>query len=134
MDPVSLIVAAVAAGAAEAAKGTASVAVKDAYAALKSLLRSHFAGKPQASVALQEFESDPETWKKPLEKAVTESGLSEDKNALAQADQVLKLLHPEQHASGKYAVQVTGDVQGMQVGDYGTQHNVFGGKASENKG
>ena len=38
MDPISLIVAAVAAGAAAGLKDTAAAAVKDAYAALKGLL------------------------------------------------------------------------------------------------
>ena len=45
MDPVSLIVAALAAGASEGAKTTVSEAVKDAYAGLKKLVQARLAGR-----------------------------------------------------------------------------------------
>jgi len=48
MDPVSLIEAALVAGAAASTQDVASQAVKDAYAGLKTLLNRLFADKPKA--------------------------------------------------------------------------------------
>ena len=42
MEPISLILAALAAGAAAAAKDTAGTAVKDAYEGLKALIKKKF--------------------------------------------------------------------------------------------
>ena len=42
VDPISIIVAALVAGAAAGAKDTATAAVKDAYSAFRMLLRRHF--------------------------------------------------------------------------------------------
>ena len=48
MDPVTLIVTALAAGAASALQDGAAAAVKDAYARLKALVKKRFAGRPEA--------------------------------------------------------------------------------------
>src|SRR5687768_13584011 len=56
MDPLTLILAALGAGAAAAAKETASGAVKDAYQGLKTLIQRRFAGKPEAEIALVKHE------------------------------------------------------------------------------
>jgi len=57
MDPISLVLTAVAA----AAKDTVSQAVKDSYAGLKFLIVNHFKGDPQAKTTLDSYEKDPET-------------------------------------------------------------------------
>ena len=49
MDPVTLIVTALAAGAASALQDGAAVAVKDAYARLRALVTKRFAGHPKGS-------------------------------------------------------------------------------------
>ena len=46
VDPASLIVAALAAGAVAGAQNTATEAVKDAYAGLKALVQRRIAGRP----------------------------------------------------------------------------------------
>ena len=48
MDPVTLIVTALAAGAVFGLKDTASAAVKDAYAGLKALVKRRFVGRPKS--------------------------------------------------------------------------------------
>jgi len=126
MDPTTVILTALTSGAAAAAKDTAAQAVKDAYAALKSLITKHLHGDQPAQVALGAFEKDPETWQKPIEKTIGESGIGVDPNVVAAAQRVLQLVHPEQHAQGKFNVQTTGTVQGQQIGDFGNQQNVFG--------
>ena len=49
MEPISLILAALAAGAVAAAKDTAGTAVKDAYESLKALIKKKFAEKGGSS-------------------------------------------------------------------------------------
>jgi hypothetical protein len=63
-----------AAGAAAAAKDTASQAIKDAYSGLKERVQQYFAGKQHAEVALEGYEQDADTWQKPLQKAMEASG------------------------------------------------------------
>ena len=74
MDPVSVIVTALAGGAAAALKDTASQAIKDGYAGLKALvLRRLQKAQPNAEVVLAEFERDSETWEKPVRKSLADS-------------------------------------------------------------
>jgi hypothetical protein len=131
MDPITLIITALVAGASAAAKDTASQAIKDGYAGLKAIIQKRFAAKQEAEVILQQHENDPDTWKKPLAKSLEESGATQDPRIIEVAQQLLQLVHPEQHAQGKFNVQVTGPVQGQQVGDYGTQSNVFGARPDQ---
>lgn len=105
MDPVTLIVSALSAGATSAATDTASNVVKDAYSGLKTLLQRRFQGKPSAEKALAEAETDPDTWEKPLAKAVAEHGSDEEVLTLAQ--QLLQLLQSQQSASSpKYNIKM----------------------------
>jgi hypothetical protein len=102
MDPITLIVSALIAGAASAAQDTASNVVKDAYSSLKVLLQRRFRDKPAAETALAEAETDPDTWEKPLAKAVAEHASDEEVPALAQ--QLLQLLQSQQPAPSSQAV------------------------------
>ena len=102
MDPVSMVLAALAAGAIAATKDTASQAVKDAYAGLKALVKKHFDQKPQAEMTLSEYEKDKDTWEKPLQKLLVETGADQDEAIVRQAQQVLKLVNPQQASLGKY--------------------------------
>ena len=117
MDPVNMVLAALAAGTTAAAQDTASQAIKDAYAALKALMLKRFEKKPQAEVALVEYEKDEDTWKKPLQKSLIEAGIDRDEAILQQAQSVLKLVNPQQAAQGKYNVQI-GEGKGIVIGDY----------------
>jgi hypothetical protein len=57
MDPVTLIVTALAAGAASALQDGTAEAVKDAYGRLKGLVKRRFAGRSKAELVLAEHES-----------------------------------------------------------------------------
>jgi hypothetical protein len=131
MDPITLIITALVAGASAAAKDTASQAIKDGYAGLKAIIQRRFATRPETGVMLQQHENDPDTWKKPLAKSLEETGASQDPRIIETAQHLLGLVHPEEHSQGKFNIQVTGSVQGQQVGDYGTQQNVFGAKPDQ---
>ncbi len=116
MDPISLLLAALAAGATAATKDTVDQAVKNGYAALKALIRKRFAGKPTAETALAEYEKDEETWKKPLQKALTEVGADRDEAILQQAQRLLEQIHPQQASQGKYNINI-GEGKGNVIGD-----------------
>jgi hypothetical protein len=92
MDPVSLIVGALAAGGAAGVQDSAGAAVKDAYQALKTAVAGRFAGRPSAQVALAEHAADPDTWAAPLSKAVTETGVADDPQIVAVAERLARLL------------------------------------------
>jgi hypothetical protein len=125
MDPVSLILAALAAGATTAAQDTASQAVKDAYAGLKALVKKRFEKKPKAEMALTEYEKDTDTWQKPLEELLIETGADQDETLVRQAEQVLKLVHPQQASQGKFNVQI-GEGKGIVIGDHAQVTQTFG--------
>jgi hypothetical protein len=125
MDPLSVLLAALGAGATAATKDTASQAVKDAYAGLKALVKKRFANKPQAEIALIEYEKDKDTWNKPLQKSLVEAGADQDEAIIHQAQQVLKLLHPQQASQGKYNVQI-GEGKGIVIGDHAEVEQHFG--------
>ena len=74
MDPVTLIVTALAAGAAAGVEDTASGMVKDAYTALKRLVRKRLGGGPEAELVVARHEEAPQTWQAPLEAELTRAG------------------------------------------------------------
>jgi hypothetical protein len=117
MDPITLILSALAAGAAAALQETVGQAVKDAYAGLKALIVRKFADKPPAKTALDEYEKEPEVWKKPLEQALNETGANQDEKIIQAAQKLMELVDPRQAAAGKYIVQISGNVQGLVQGD-----------------
>lgn len=107
MDPVSLVVAALIVGATTGLGETTSTAVKDAYGALKSKLRSVFAGDSSAELVLAEHELDPDTYEAPLRKKLEAAGvadLDEDDDLVMAAQEVLTVADPQGTRSGQYAI------------------------------
>lgn len=101
---ITFILAALATGAAAGitagAQDTVSTAFKDAYAALKSLVAHKFANKPEAQVALEQHEQDPETWKMPLQKALSEVQADQDQAIIEAANKLMALAQAEGRAGG----------------------------------
>ena len=129
MDPITLIVTALAAGAALGVQDSASAMVKDAYTSLKALVRRRLAGDPGAELVLTRHEQAPETWQAPLMTELARAGADGDGDLIAAAKALLDLVG-EARASGKYTVDVRG-AQGVQVGDHNRQDNVFNASADE---
>jgi hypothetical protein len=125
MDPVSLVVGALAAGAGAGISETATTAVKDAYTSLKGLVSGWFKNQPAAELALQEHEADPATWEAPLAKALKESGAANDQAVIVAAQKVLTLVDAPGARSGKYVVDVR-DSQGTVIGDHAHVRQTFG--------
>ena len=94
MEPVTVIIGAIAAGATAAAKDTASQAVKDAYNGLRSLVQKCFSEKNYAKgeMALTEYKDDPDTWEKPLIKALTETNADKSVDIIAAVEKLQKAL------------------------------------------
>jgi hypothetical protein len=124
MDPVMLIVTALAAGAASALQDGTSAAVKDAYARLKALVTRRFAGRAKADLVLAEHQAAPQTWEKPLAAELSAAGAESDADLVAAAQALMSLVDAAGSRAGKYVVTVR-DSRGVQVGDHGTQTNIF---------
>ena len=129
MDPITLIVTALAAGAAQGMTDNASAMVKDAYASLKARVTKKLGGKPGAEVVLAKHEQAPETWQAPLVAELAEAGADRDHELIAAAKALLDLIG-EAGGAGKYTVDVRG-AQGVQIGDHNRQDNVFNARAED---
>jgi hypothetical protein len=125
MDPITLIVTALAAGAALGVRDTASSAVEDAYAGLTALVRERLGDRPDGELVLARHEQAPETWRAPLIAELGQAGAGNDSGLVAAAVTLMRLVDEAGERTEKYAVDVRG-AQGVQIGDGNTQHNVFG--------
>ncbi len=125
MDPITLIVTALAAGAALGISDTASSAVKDAYTGLKALARKRLSGRPDGERVLARHEEAPDIWRAPLVEELNQTGAGRDPHLIASAEALMRLVDEAGGRTGKYSVDVRG-AQGVQIGDHSQQHNVFG--------
>lgn len=124
MDPVTLIVGALAAGALAGAGETASAAVKDAYTGLKAAVIARFADKQVPAGVLDEHEDDPETYEKPLIKRIQQADAAQDPRVVELAQELMRLMDADGTRSGKYTVDIRG-AKGVQIGERNTQTNTF---------
>jgi hypothetical protein len=125
MDPVSLLVAALAAGASAALQDTISQAVKDAYGGLKSLLKRKLGGdKPLAQAVIERHEEAPEVWEKPLQEELAKTDVARDAEVVRAAQGLLALVDPDGARSGKYNVSISGG-KGIVVGDHAKVQMTF---------
>lgn len=86
MDPISLIVAALVAGAAAGVQDTATDAVKSAYSTLKRMISNRTAGRSHDAVEV--IEQDPSSATDALESVLRESRAEDDQDLLAAAAQL----------------------------------------------
>jgi hypothetical protein len=128
MDPITVIVAALAAGASagaiDALKDDVKESARAAYGRLRDLVRRRLRGNASAEVILAEHEADPATYDAPLTKKLTEAGAGADTELVAAAKALMELVDQKGAKSGKYNVTITGS-QGIQVGDGNLQINTF---------
>jgi hypothetical protein len=125
MEPVSLIVLALTAGASAGLTDTASQAVKDGYAGLKALARRRLHGQRDGELVLDRHEASPQAWQAPLAEALTGAAAGQDADLVAAAEALLALIDAAGARQGRYQVVVTGS-QGVMTGDHNVQHNQFG--------
>ena len=154
MEPVSMIVAALVAGAVAATKDVATQAVKDGYEGFKNLVVRKFGGKTDVADALEGVEKRPDSEARQavLKEELENAQAGQDAEVVQQAQALLDVLkahgpapsyHAEVHGSGAIAqgegavaagergVAVGGDVRGGTIvtGD----SNVVGGGSSQTR-
>jgi hypothetical protein len=128
MEPIMLIVTALAAGTSagviDVLKDDVKESVKAAYGRLHDLVMRRLQGNTSAEVVLAEYEADPETYESPLAKKLAEAGAGDDAALVSAARAVMELLDQEGSMSSKYNVTIKGS-KGVQVGDRNLQINTF---------
>ena len=125
IDPISLIITALVAGATAAAKDTAEQAIKDAYKGLKDLINKKFIndsswqkivdGKPEEIKQVEDL----------LKEKLTQAGVDKDAEIIKAAEEIMKKEDPQGFKEGKYNITVQGDVIGI-VGDNHGSVNIGG--------
>jgi hypothetical protein len=124
MDPVTLVVTALATGSALGVKDTASSAVKDAYASLKAMVKNRLAGRQDGELVLARHEESPDLWERPLAAELAAVRVDTDVDLMEAAQALMRLVDEAGSRAGKYTVHVQGG-HGVQVGEHNTQHNTF---------
>ena len=128
MDPITLIVTALAAGASggaiSALQDDAKGAVIAAYGKLRGLAGKRVAGNPGAELALTEYESDPEHWETPLTAKLTQLGAADDTELVAAAKVLMELIDGSGARAGTYNVTIK-NAKGVQFGEGNIQVNHF---------
>ena len=121
MNPLTLVLTALATGAAAAAKDTAGQAIKDAYQGLKTLVQKKL-GSTNAGgqVALEKHAEEPDVWAKPLEAELRKVGAAQDQDLVAAAHALMAEVDPKGAARGTYNTTVHGNVIGFVQGDHAT--------------
>jgi hypothetical protein len=126
MDGLNLLLTALATGAGAGVQQVAGSAIKDAYTGLKTLLQRKLAGQPAALTALTEYEADPDTYEKPLRKALATNHLDQDEEILQSARHLITLIQPQQAGQESNIVQNLAPVQGQVIENSGTITMHFG--------
>ena len=124
MDPLTLILTALAAGAASGLQDSTSSAMKSAYASLKALVKKHLSDRPAGEPVLAEYESAPDVWERPLTAQLEAAGADQNMELVRAAQALMSLVDEGGSRAGKYAIDVQGS-QGVQIGERNIQHNTF---------
>jgi hypothetical protein len=113
VDPVSLIVGALAAGVSAGVRDTATASVKEAYQGLKTAVATRFAGHESAEMVLTRHETDPDKWAAPLDNALRETGAADDPAVVTAAERLLRRLNAAGGwaSAGDGGVAVGGDIR-----------------------
>jgi hypothetical protein len=140
MDPLSLIVTAVATGAALGLKPTAEQAVKDGYAALKQLLVDRYGDQGDVADAVESVEARPDSEGRQLVlgEELESTDAPGDKELLRRAQALLEAARPERDVSvnvtaSDHSVAVGGSVGGSVTTIHGDGNVVGDGSESNVK-
>ncbi|BAG05912.1 MULTISPECIES: hypothetical protein [Microcystis] len=116
MDPISLILAALGAGALAGAKDTAGTAVKDAYQGLKTLIKKKFEGDVLGQAMV---DAKPEEIKQAeglLKDKITKAGADQDQEIIKVAQDLLDQVKEQPGGQEIINQTQTNTVSGVTVG------------------
>lgn len=123
MDPISVIVGALAAGALAGTQDAASSSIKDAYAKLKALIQEKVRGRQAAVTALAEHEREPQAWGPALKLELARAGIDADPAVVARARALLAAAQSSRSSGGDvWNVDARGSSQ-TQFGSGNVQYN-----------
>jgi hypothetical protein len=127
MDPVTLIVAALVAGATAGVGDVATQAITDAYGGLKSMVKAAFKrkGDEEGAALVEQHASDPDAVTEPLKEKLRVQEIAQDPQIIEAARALLRDADAAGFQAGKYDVQIKSG-QGFIVGDNAHQTNTFG--------
>jgi uncharacterized protein YidB (DUF937 family) len=129
VDPVVLIVTALAAGEGLTVPDDTSDAVIAAHAGLREAV-CHWLGRhPGGESELARYEADPQAGRVRLTRELGRTGAGDDKDLVAAALAVIELVG----VAGNHALSVSGS-QGVQVGDNNIQVSYFAGESIDRLG
>lgn len=111
MDPITIIVTAVATGAALGLTDTVPQAVKDAYAGLRALVIRKYGDQGDVQDAVAKVEADPgsDARKALLKEELEKTKAAEDAELLKAAQDLLAAAQPENVQQDRQAVSIVGD-------------------------
>jgi hypothetical protein len=110
MDPLTLIVTALATGAAAGLKPTAEKAIKDAYEGLKALVVKRYE-RTKAAVPVLEHNPASDAGKAVLRESLAEEGAAEDEALLRQAQAVLQAIRLHDASAAEAAGVLIEDIE-----------------------
>ena len=124
MEPISLIITALVAGATAATKDTAGKAVKDTYEGLKTLIKRKFQGDPVGQVMVDAKPEEIKQGEELLKNKLSNAGADKDDEILKAAQEIMKKEDPKGASTGIYDLR---GAQGVQInqGNNNTQSNTF---------
>lgn len=125
MDPISLIIAALGAGAAAAAKDTAGKAVKDTYEGLKKLIKKKFEGDTFGQGIVDGKPEEIKQVEGLLKDKIVKEGVDKDAEIQKIAEELMELLKSEESSSTS---SNTTNIQGKNIvsliGEHGIQKDI----------
>ncbi|WP_181719595.1 hypothetical protein [Nocardia gipuzkoensis] len=121
MDPITVIVTALVAGAAAGGSDAAAAAVRDAYTAIRNRLSQ--AGHDTASI-IEANETAPGENVAAIEAAVRRNGLGDDRDTADAAQRLLAHLPTERIDQARSLIDLS-HARGVQLGDHNIQNNKF---------
>jgi hypothetical protein len=134
MDPISLVVTALIAGATSAAKDTASQAVKDAYQGLKQVIIEQWKknsnvedekeAEMQASIHLKNFTKQPENYQSMIKDELIEHIKTPDPKLLELSNALVELVKNTDPQNKIFNTNIK-EAKGLQIGDNNNQTNTF---------
>lgn len=122
MDPITLVLTALASGVGAGVKDTASLAIKDAFEGFRAKVKGRIADRADAELILANYEAAPKTWEQPLAAQLAAEGV--DAELVTAAQKLMQVIDAAGSQAGKYLVDAQSS-QGIQAGDHNVQHNTF---------
>jgi hypothetical protein len=124
VDPATLVVQALATGAAAGLRGAASAAVAESYQVLRGALAGRLSDRPHALQHLRLLERQPTASAEHLVHDLVVTG-AVDTHLVECARRLLALVEAAGTRAETGSMDLRG-AQGLQVGNGNTQHNTFG--------